>query len=1018
MTGKMKQLPPLRQESFLRQNQTLFAAIVAASEQLRQTSYDREEVFQIFCDHFGQAGLAGGIALFEDKEEKNLVFQAATTTDKVVLALERQFKHSMSGMRFLVSSVDVYQQVVTTRHAVYLFDTSKTHLQMIPAKFKSFSGLILNKVQSFPGIYAPLISENRLIGVMSITHELLTESDVPLVTVFADRIAQMLDNARLHQAQRQMHTDIVTSQGAWQRLIQQTPIGIQIFDPSGYCREINPAAMVIYGVTREEIIGKLNVFRNELTQEMGIASAVRLALHGETVELENIAFTPMNQVKKKHQTGYIERRVVNTTIFPIYDDHGSIVNLVSLNIDVTARTRSDLLQNALYQIAALATSESSLQELYSYIHAIIADLMAADNFFISIHDEKTDLIHLPYFVDEEDDDSDPYSFGNGLIEHVIRTGEALLINEEQHHQLIKEGKVDLVGPMGPIWLGAPLRTKGKTFGVIAVQHYEDENAYTSYHKQILVFVSGQIAAAITRKRAEEEVRGLALRLEQQAETITSMLATTRTHFYIYDRHDRITYISPSALKTFEIEAVTVLGKSWNHLPFTISDEFAAWMRHIFVTNSFATQELRLTVEGNSRCYEVQVNPIRDRGGKVEKVVMNMSDITDKKMDWEVFLHTQKIESLGILAGGIAHDFNNLLVALMGQSSLALAKLPSDSGSRKHIEKVIAVTKQAAALTEQLLAYSGKGDFMMQLVNFNRLIDKNSHLIEIAIPKTVGLFLNLYETLPDIEADKGQMQQILMNLILNAAESIPNHGMIWIETGVMQIETDDERFCQQLDEPLAIGEYVYLQIRDDGEGMDDETMASIFDPFYSTKFTGRGLGLAAVLGIVRGHQGCISVSSRVGEGTAFHVLFPVGKTAVSPPQQPILQTAVSPIINKGSIVLLIDDDPHVRESIEDILEMEKIIVIAAADGQAGVDLYREREDEIGLILLDLSMPGLSGHETFIKLHEINTAVNIILSSGFSKEDVHQQFAGEQVADFLSKPYDINVLIDKVRYYLRS
>ena len=461
----------------------------------------------------------------------------------------------------------------------------------------------------------------------------------------------------------------------------------------------------------------------------------------------------------------------------------------------------------------------------------------------------------------------------------------------------------------------------------------------------------------------------------------------------------------------------VLGKSWNHLPFHISDKFAAWMRHVFVTNTFATEELWITVEDELRCYEVQANPIHERGGKIEKAVMNMSDITDKKVAQETLLHTQKIESLGILAGGIAHDFNNLLVALMGQSSLALAKLPPDSVSRGHIEKVVLAVKQAAELTEQLLAYSGKGGFMMRPMNFNRLIDENSHLIDVAVPKTVNLSLHLHESLPAIEADRGQMQQILMNLILNAAESIPNHGTIWMETGLMQVEADDVRFCQQLDEPLTAGEYVYLRIKDDGEGMDDETMACIFDPFYTTKFMGRGLGLAAVLGIVRGHQGCLSVSSRVGEGTEFQVMFPAQETAVSPPQQPTLQQSASQTaVNKDSIVLLIDDDAHVREAVWDILELEGIVVLAAADGYTGIELYREREDEIGLILLDLSMPGLSGYETFIKLREINMDINIVLSSGYSKEEVHQQFVDEQVADFLSKPYDIDVLIDKVRGHL--
>lgn len=1012
MIGDTKELPPFKKNKYLQRNSPLFAALTAASKQLRQTAFDRNGVFKVFRDNFSQNEMAGAIALFKNKDQEQLVFHVVANSETAIIALQERFKYSAEGMHFLVNSVDVYQQVVSTRQPVYLSNTSSTHAQLIPTRLKPFSKLILNSVHASAGIYAPLISNNELIGVILIRHDELTELDIPFVLAFADRIAQALENALLYQTQRQMHTALVSSRDAWHRLIQQTPIGIQIFDPSGYCTEMNEAFLEIYNVTRQQIIGVFNIFRDPLAKKIGTASAARLALRGETVELENVSFSPV--------TGSSKKRTIDITIFPVYDNYGAIVNLVSLNTDVTARKEADLLQNALYQIAALATSEGSLQELYSHIHVIISELMAAENFFIAIHDEKTNMIHLPYFVDEEDDNDKPYPFNNGLIEYVIRTGEALLINDEQHRQLMKEGKADIVGPMGPIWLGAPLRTKERTFGVIAVQHYKDEQAYTNYHKQILIFVSGQIAAAINRKRAEEEVQALALRLEQQAEELDSMLTTTRTHFYIYDRQERITYISPSALKTFNVTAESVLKKSWDKLPFPISIEFATWMRAVFTSHAFATQELWLTSNGALRCYEVQINPIREKNGHVEKAVMNMLDITDKKMTQETLLHAQKIESLGILAGGVAHDFNNLLVALMGQSSLALAKLPPDSASQIHLEKTIKVAEQATELTQQLLAYSGKGSFTMKAVNLNDLIHENSHLIDVAIPKTITLSLDLYDDLPDIEADLGQMQQIVMNLILNAVEAIPNHGTVWITTGMQKIEANDETFSQQLDTPLTAGHYAYLRVADDGIGMNGETLTRLFDPFYTTKFTGRGLGLAAVLGIVRGHRGGILVSSNVGKGTVFHLLFPTAKTAVSTPQQPIPVTtpASSPASNKNHLILLIDDEYHVREAVTDILEMEDIKVLSAANGQTGIDLYLKRKDEIDLILLDLSMPGLSGHETFVKLRKIDETVKVILSSGFSKEEVHQQFAGEDVADFLSKPYHITTLIDKISYHLVS
>jgi PAS domain S-box-containing protein len=388
----------------------------------------------------------------------------------------------------------------------------------------------------------------------------------------------------------------------------------------------------------------------------------------------------------------------------------------------------------------------------------------------------------------------------------------------------------------------------------------------------------------------------------------------------------------------------------------------------------------------------------------------------RKQAEEALRQSQKLESLGVLAGGVAHDFNNLLVAMLGQTSLALEQLPTDSAPRAHIEKAVGAARRAADLTRQLLAYSGRGQFQILPVNLNTLIQENLHLFEVAIPKNVHLVSDLAESLPVIEGDVGQMQQIVMNLIINAAEAIGrNPGTVRVTTDTYYITPADVQVWKYVGSPLTSGLYTTLSVRDNGAGMDTATLSRVFDPFFTTKITGRGLGLAAVLGIVRSHKGGLRVESEPGTGTAFTLYFPVSAA------QPMTPTRVEPepgaAVTQG-LVLVIDDEESVREAATDILESVGLTVITAADGQAGLALYRERQADIRLVVLDLSMPGLSGEETLIELQRVNSPVAIILSSGYQQTEVTHRFASQRSVGFLQKPYDMTTLIQAVQQYLAA
>jgi PAS domain S-box-containing protein len=403
-------------------------------------------------------------------------------------------------------------------------------------------------------------------------------------------------------------------------------------------------------------------------------------------------------------------------------------------------------------------------------------------------------------------------------------------------------------------------------------------------------------------------------------------------------------------------------------------------------------------------------------GQPEFVEGVIYDVTDRKMIEEEhrllqskMQHAQKLESLGVLAGGIAHDFNNLLMSVLGNADLALLKLAPEAPSREYVEKIEKAAERAAELTNQMLAYSGKGRFVVQPIQVSRLVEEMGHLLETVISKKATMQFHLAPDLSPIEADASQVRQVVMNLITNASEALgEKSGTVRVSTG--GIDADRAYLAESfLDDELPEGRYVYLEVSDTGCGMDPETRGRIFDPFFTTKFTGRGLGLAAVLGIVKGHGGTIKVYSEPDRGSTFKVLFPASHAD----PQPVEAKGEAVRANlRGTTILLVDDDRGVLEVAGTMLERAGFRVLTAADGLKGVEAFRQHRDEVALILLDMTMPGMDGEEAFQELRRIRPDVRVILSSGYNEQDATNRFAGKGLAGFIQKPYRSARLLDRI------
>jgi PAS domain S-box-containing protein len=408
---------------------------------------------------------------------------------------------------------------------------------------------------------------------------------------------------------------------------------------------------------------------------------------------------------------------------------------------------------------------------------------------------------------------------------------------------------------------------------------------------------------------------------------------------------------------------------------------------------------------------------------VEGVVLDITDqkrMESERLKLERHLQqTQRLESLGILAGGIAHDFNNLLMAIIGNAELARHELPMNSPTRGCVEKIEKTAWRAADLSQQMLAYSGRGRFMGTLTDLNTIVGEVRPLLKGVVAESVEFQFNGAEGLPHFTADAAQVRQIIISLVTNAAEALSGKpGWIRLATGVRRC---DESFWEDVpeivrasqDRPLTLGDYVFLEVTDNGCGMSLETQKKMFDPFFSTKFAGRGLSLSAVLGMVRGHRGAIKVRSEPGQGTSIHVFFPVVSvvpTAAPSAPSPKLVSAGSP---SRPAILLVDDEEPVRVVCQRLLEHLGCQVALAVDGTEAIDIFRREAGKFAGVLLDLTMPRLTGDQVFLKLREINPDIKVILYSGYNEQEAAERFAGLGIGGFLQKPFSLTALKEKLQ-----
>ncbi len=551
----------------------------------------------------------------------------------------------------------------------------------------------------------------------------------------------------------------------------------------------------------------------------------------------------------------------------------------------------------------------------------------------------------------------------------------------------------------PVWMAnfAPISPENKTVELQIVT---------------IVDFRAQGEEMVKRRRAESEFRAI---------------FDNAFHFLaLLSPQGEIIQANQAALRILEVPPhVELSGTQFVNAPF-FSEEDAKLIQQAIDTalekETFRGTVTVHTLSGKLIYVDSVFYAILNTQGEIEYLLAEGVDITERlaaeeereKLRSQVE-HAQKLESLGILAGGIAHDFNNLLMGILGHADLAALKIPPSSLAHNNLKEIESTARIAADLCRQMLAYSGKGKFVVQPIDINAVIQEMEQLLAVSTSKNAILKFQLSDDLPFMDADASQISQIILNLVMNASEAIgPKSGIISIATGAMYC---DEHYFQtnQLEFNNDAGTYLYLEVADTGVGMDNETIERIFDPFFSTKFTGRGLGLAAVMGIVKGHQGNIKVYSEPDKGTTFKLLFPVSKNQIVESLQLDDDQPLEKWRGNGT-VLIVDDEETILAIGREMLQLCGFDVICAKDGIEAVEIYQQRAADIDCVLLDLTMPRMGGKETFRELRRINPQVKVILSSGYNEQEVTQNFVGKGLTGFIQKPYQMSGLEAKLKEIL--
>jgi PAS domain S-box-containing protein len=780
-------------------------------------------------------------------------------------------------------------------------------------------------------------------------------------------------------------------------LFENSVEGIFRSTPEGYFLSVNPALARMCGYdSPEDMIASVHDIGRDV-----YADPQRHEEFKRLVEERGVVEAFEYQLRRKNGTALW----VSENARAVRSASGTVIEYEGTMMDVSDRKRSELERQVTTEIIHSVTVTKNLDELLGRIHAALKKVLYAENCFVALCEPSSGMFHFPFFVDEFDVAPPPQKVGRSCTAYVYRTNQAMLIPQREFDRLAELGEVELVGTPSPSWLGVPLRTPAATIGVLVVQHYEDENAYTQRDLEFLSSVGGQIAFAIERKRAEEKLRESESRLRVLVEQLPAVLWTV-------DRNLRFTSAVGAGLSRLGLKPDEIVGMSLLEYFETKDQEFEPVAAH---RHAIAGDPVMFHLEWKGGSYACHAEPLRGADGNVLGAICMCLDVTDRKQLEEQLRHAQKMEAVGRLAGGIAHDFNNLLMVIQGYSDLLTERLPKDDPLQRNAVQIQMAAQRASSLTRQLLAFSRKQMLAPTVLNTHAVVSDIEKILRRLIGEDVRLETSSVPDLWLVKADRSQVEQVVMNLAVNARDAMPSGGRLTIETANAEIDAS----FSHTHGVIKPGKYVVLSVTDNGSGMDAETQAHLFEPFYTTKEKGKGtgLGLATVYGIVKQSGGYVWVYSELGQGSTFKIYLPRIEDESTGAEYE--KHVDAQLLQPGSeTILLVEDEAGVRELTRGYLEIGGYKVIEAEDGHTALELAAMHAGPIHLLLTDVVMPGINGREVAERIRMLRPGIKVLYMSGYTDQTVVHHGILDDDAMFLQKPFTMNTLSSKLRELLSS
>jgi PAS domain S-box-containing protein len=675
------------------------------------------------------------------------------------------------------------------------------------------------------------------------------------------------------------------------------------------------------------------------------------------------------------------------------------------------RERSEQLEElyiASREILAFVDGISAKKEILKRMLSLTCKLVGAKYGVLALIDERT-LKHILFLQhgltdDEEKLIGDPPK-GIGMLGKLLDYGKkdpnaVIIINDlskykpyfPPHHPVMKT------------FLGVPIATPRRVYGRIYLTEKENNRSFTEEDANLVKGFAQMIALILEAGRLKEEI-------EMTERKYQELYNNAPIGLYELDSKGIFKAVNSTLLKWLGYEQKDIIGNRYETL---LTEDGKRKVREIAEKckqgKVIENMELEF-IKKDGTILPVQVNilPKVDENGNIIGCEGTARDITKERELKDQLLHAQKMEAIGILAGGIAHDFNNILQVILGNAQLIHMQMRKDDKMRDKIETILRAVSSGSSIVRQLLMFSRKGEAKKDKLDLNSLIVKFSNMLRKIIGEDIELKINMDPKVGIIYGDRTQIEQILLNLSTNARDAMPNGGVLSIETKYIKL---DENFCRLRPE-IKPGDYALVTVTDTGVGMDDETMERIFEPFFTTKGIGTGLGLSVVYGIVKEHEGLIEVESEIGKGTKFKIYLPLLSKGEGKLEMEEFERSSN---YKGSgTILIAEDEEQVREIASMMMNELGYKVIQATNGKEAVDIFRQKADEIDLVILDIIMPKLGGKEAFYKIRSIHPTIPILFTTGYTYEQtiVDSIMREGKNVDLLFKPYRMTEIGQKVK-----